>query len=77
MLWYHCQVEYCPCVIAGECWNLMKEMTQSFLGSLVDFPPSLLKVKTDTFYTPSDTINQYLEHFNNFRKSTSVTQPNR
>jgi hypothetical protein len=34
----------------------------------------LVKNKMDTFYTAGDTINQYLEHFNNFRKQTNVNQ---
>lgn len=69
------EVEYCPCSIPAECWNLMKELMQSFMGSVVENMPTQVKNKLDDMYTPSDTINQYLEHFNSFRKTTATTQP--
>lgn len=69
------QIEYCPCSVANDCWNIMKEMAQSIVGNIADNPPPYLKSKPDPIYTPSDTVNQYLEHFNNFRKS--VVQPSR
>ena len=53
----------------------MKELMQSFMGPVVENIPSHVKNKLEDMYTPGDTINQYLEHFNNFRKSTAVTQP--
>ncbi|XP_050412133.1 mediator of RNA polymerase II transcription subunit 20 isoform X2 [Patella vulgata] len=69
------EIEYCPCVVAGDCMNLMKEMSQSLLGSAVaEQQSSFLKTKTDMIYTPADTMSQYLEHFNNFKKATSVNQ---
>lgn len=71
------EVEYCPCVVPNDCWNLMKEMLQSIVGNVAENPPSYIKNKQDTLYTPADTINQYLEHFNNFRKSVTVAQQNR
>jgi mediator of RNA polymerase II transcription subunit 20 len=52
----------------------MKELMQSFLGNVAENPPPQVKSKYDNFYTPGDTINQYLEHFNNFRKQTAVNQ---
>ena len=56
----------------------MKEISQSLIGLAADSPPGVVKNKMDAIYTPSDTIKQYLEHFNNFRKTASaVPQPNR
>ncbi|KAK3579333.1 hypothetical protein CHS0354_029623 [Potamilus streckersoni] len=69
------EVEYSPCVIPSECWNLMKEFIQSFMGNIAENPPAHIKSKMDTVYTPEDTIQQYLEHFNNFRKATSASVP--
>lgn len=71
------EVEYCPCLIPSECWNLMKELMQSFLGNVAENLPPQVKNKMDAFYSPSDTINQYLEHFTSFRKSTTINQPPR
>ncbi|XP_046542963.1 mediator of RNA polymerase II transcription subunit 20-like [Haliotis rubra] len=68
------EVEYCPCVVPNDCWNLMKELLQSILGSsITDNPPSYLKSKMDILYSTTDTMSQYLEHFNNIRKSASTT----
>jgi hypothetical protein len=55
----------------------MKEMAQSIVGNIADTPPVYFKSKTDPIYTPSDTVNQYLEHFNNFRKTAVQCQPSR
>ena len=71
------EIEYLPCVVASDCWNLMKEMAQSIVGNVADTPPVYFKSKTDPIYTPSDTVNQYLEHFNNFRKTAVQGQPSR
>ena len=75
--YYYLQMEYLPCVVASDCWNLMKEMAQSIVGNVADTPPVYFKSKTDPIYTPSDTVNQYLEHFNNFRKTAVQGQPSR
>lgn len=77
ILSYILQVEYCPCVVASDCWNLIKEMAQSIVGNVADNPPMYIKNKTDPVYSPSDTVNQYLEHFNNFRKTAPQGQPSR
>lgn len=52
-------------------------MAQSIVGNIADTPPVYFKSKTDPIYTPSDTVNQYLEHFNNFRKTAVQGQPSR
>ena len=65
------QVEYCPCVVPGDCWNLMKEFMQSFLGSSVPELPSVFAAKPEGLFAPADsidTMNQYLELFNKLRK---------
>lgn len=65
------QVEYCPCVVPGDCWNLMKEFMQSFLGSSVPELPSVFAAKPEGLFAPADSIDtmtQYLELFNKLRK---------
>lgn len=55
----------------------MKELLQTVVGNLADSPPSVLKMKMDELYTPSITMSQYLELFNNFRKMAAPTQISR
>lgn len=65
------QVEYCPCVVPGDCWNLMKEFMQSFLGPSVPELPSVFAAKPEGLFAPTDcidTMTQYLELFNKLRK---------
>ena len=65
------QVEYCPCVVPGDCWNLMKEFMQSFLGPSVPELPSVFAAKPEGLFAPADSIDtmtQYLELFNKLRK---------
>ncbi|CAE1280362.1 MED20 [Acanthosepion pharaonis] len=68
------EVEYYPCAYLGDCWNLMKELIQSVMGNVLETPPAFLKQKFNSEYGPSDTIQQYLEHFNGFRKAASANQ---
>ena len=69
-------MEYLPCVVAAECWTLMKEFLVGFLGAAVstslDVPTQHFRSNLDNVQSPSDAILQYLEHFNNFRKVASV-----
>lgn len=63
------QVEYCACVIPGDCLNLIKEFMQSFLGSNAPEMPTN-KVEGQ-LYTPVDCVDamsQYLELFGKVRK---------
>lgn len=46
----------------------MKEMLQGLLGRQVDIPTHL-KLKPEDLYSPNDTMQQYLEMFNNLKKS--------
>ncbi len=56
-------------MVVADCWNLLSEFMQGFLGNQTPGIPTLLANKKDAPYTPMDTVTQYLEHFNNFRKS--------
>ena len=47
---------------------------QGFLGSCVDKPTNHLSSHMTEVYTPSDTVMQYLEHFNNIRKAAQSQQ---
>lgn len=69
------QVEYCPSLVVGECWNLLKELLQSIVGSVAVTFQQSLKARKDELYAPAMTMQQYLEHFNNFRKAAAVSQP--
>ncbi|XP_013099119.1 mediator of RNA polymerase II transcription subunit 20 [Stomoxys calcitrans] len=77
------EIEYRPCVVLFYCWEMIREVLQSFLGVTVPkeypsyFTPQQvvnamgqqqLHAKQNDIYEPIDTINQYLEHFTNYRK---------
>ena len=69
------EVEYLPCVGVQACWSLLNEFAQGFLGSVVKnntLPPYLKQKNPNQVYMPADTIHQYLDYFNTFRKTTSV-----
>ncbi|XP_037024524.1 mediator of RNA polymerase II transcription subunit 20 [Bradysia coprophila] len=72
------EVEYRPCVIPSNCWDLIREFMQGFMGSHVPniippyfTAPSMMapnQNKQNDIYQPIDTVQQYLEHFSNYRK---------
>lgn len=70
------EVEYRPCVIASNCWELIREFVQGFMGSAVgntipayfSMPNPANHIKQNDIYQPMDTIQQYLEHFGSYRK---------
>lgn len=64
------EVEYQPCVIPANCFDLLKEFMQGFLGNVLLSPPLYMQNRMTQIYTPTDTVHQYMEHFNNFRKQT-------
>uniref|UniRef100_A0A663MBV4 Mediator of RNA polymerase II transcription subunit 20 n=1 Tax=Athene cunicularia TaxID=194338 RepID=A0A663MBV4_ATHCN len=66
------EVEYCPCVIANDCWNLLMEFMQSFMGNHTPGIPSVFGTKHDSIYSPADTMVQYMELFNKIRKQQQV-----
>ncbi|XP_072498187.1 mediator of RNA polymerase II transcription subunit 20 isoform X2 [Notamacropus eugenii] len=65
-------VEYGPCVVASDCWNLLLEFLQSFLGSHNPGAPTVLGNRHDGVYGPADTMAQYMELFNKIRKQQQV-----
>lgn len=65
------QVEYTPCVIPVSCWDLMRELLQGFMGNSVQCPSQYLQGKMNEIYTTADTVQQYMEHFNAFRRAPS------
>ncbi|XP_077278591.1 mediator of RNA polymerase II transcription subunit 20-like isoform X2 [Temnothorax americanus] len=67
------EVEYRPCVVAASAWELIREFLQGFLGSAVsNQAPQYLQNRMNEIYQPMDTIQQYLEHFGQYRKATGV-----
>lgn len=66
------QVEYGPCVVASDCWSLLLEFLQSFLGSHTPGAPAVFGNRHDTVYGPADTMVQYMELFNKIRKQQQV-----
>ncbi|XP_020294283.1 mediator of RNA polymerase II transcription subunit 20 isoform X1 [Pseudomyrmex gracilis] len=67
------EVEYRPCVVPSSAWELIREFLQGFLGSAVsNQAPQYLQNRMNDIYQPMDTIQQYLEHFGQYRKATGV-----
>ncbi len=71
VLFFFVQVEYSPSIVPQDCWPLLKEFMQGFMGPVVDTPPPHLKNKMDIPFAPADVVLQYLEHFNTFRKAAA------
>ncbi|XP_054711559.1 mediator of RNA polymerase II transcription subunit 20-like isoform X2 [Uloborus diversus] len=65
------EVEYTPSVVPLSCWDLIRELLQGFMGNNVHSPSQYLQGKMNEVYTPIDTVQQYMEHFNAFRKAPS------
>ncbi|XP_066862317.1 mediator of RNA polymerase II transcription subunit 20 isoform X1 [Eschrichtius robustus] len=66
------EVEYGPCVVASDCWSLLLEFLQSFLGSHTPGAPAVFGNRHDAVYSPADTMVQYMELFNKIRKQQQV-----
>uniref|UniRef100_A0A4X2KLT8 Mediator of RNA polymerase II transcription subunit 20 n=1 Tax=Vombatus ursinus TaxID=29139 RepID=A0A4X2KLT8_VOMUR len=66
------EVEYGPCVVASDCWNLLLEFLQSFLGNHNPGAPAVFGNRHDGVYGPADTMAQYMELFNKIRKQQQV-----
>ncbi|XP_021115487.1 mediator of RNA polymerase II transcription subunit 20 isoform X2 [Heterocephalus glaber] len=66
------EVEYGPCVVASDCWSLLLEFLQSFLGSHTPGAPTVFGNRHDAVYGPADTMVQYMELFNKIRKQQQV-----
>ncbi|KAL5274822.1 MED20 family protein [Megaselia abdita] len=76
------EFEYRPCIVFLNCWELMRELIQGFLGiSISSTYPQFFQqqtlisghqsLKQNDSFQAIDTINQYLEHFINYRKQTT------
>jgi mediator of RNA polymerase II transcription subunit 20 len=61
------EVEYGPCVVPANCWELMKEFMGSFMSPPRD-PHHYLQSKMNDIFSPIDTIHQYADHFNILKK---------
>lgn len=61
------EVEYGPCVVAAQCWDLMKEFMAGFMSPSRD-PHPHLQGRMNELFTPVDTIHQYNEYFNSLKK---------
>ncbi|RZF34181.1 hypothetical protein LSTR_LSTR003591 [Laodelphax striatellus] len=69
------EVEYRPCVVPANCWELLREFLQGFLGTCVqNIPPQYLQNRMNDIYQPMDTIHQYLDHFTMYRKASGMIQ---
>jgi len=66
------EIEYQPCSIPSSCFELLKEFVHGVLRKSLTAVPPYLQNRMDQVYTPTDTVHQYIEHFNNFRKVTSI-----
>jgi len=65
------EVTYLACVVPVLCWEMVWEFMQSFLGSQVPSAlPTYIQNRQNATFGPNDTIQMYLEKFNEFRKQT-------
>lgn len=64
------ELEYLPCLDVQQCWGLIGEFLSSFMDPSFTLPaaPKCSNKATELF-CPSDTILQYIEVFNTYRKS--------
>ncbi|WAR26917.1 MED20-like protein, partial [Mya arenaria] len=68
------EVEYCPCAIPGECWELMKEMMQSFMGTLVENPPMAVKNKKRISFIHPLTLLLFRQKYNNYNAMADLDE---
>ncbi|XP_003745842.1 mediator of RNA polymerase II transcription subunit 20 [Galendromus occidentalis] len=66
------ECEYQPCAVTASCWELMRELMEPLLGLPLNQPVQYLALRMREIYTPVDTIQQYMEHFNALRKSNPI-----
>lgn len=66
------EVSYLACVVPSLCWELILELMQSFMGSSVSPLPQYVQSRLNSTFGPPDTIQMYLEKFNEFRKQTAA-----
>lgn len=64
------ELEYLPCLDVQQCWGLISEFLSSFMDPSFTLPAApKCSNKTTELFCPSDTILQYIEVFNTYRKS--------
>lgn len=64
------ELEYLPCLDVQQCWGLIGEFLSSFMDPSFTLPTApKCSNKTTELFCPSDTILQYIEVFNTYRKS--------
>lgn len=71
------EVEYRPCFVASMCWEMIREFLVGILN--ISIPKTLPQYflngnRAMDVYNPIDTIQQYLEHFTNYRKQTGPSK---
>lgn len=67
------EVEYLPCIVPSECWNLMREFISGFLSEIdLDTPNLHFRKSLDMPQGSNNAILQYLEHFHNIRKAVNA-----
>lgn len=67
------ELEYLPCLDVQQCWGLISEFLSSFMDPSFMLPPApKCSNKTNELFCPSDTILQYIEVFNTYRKSAGA-----
>lgn len=59
------EIEYTPCLVPSNCWDIISQVAQNFLPPHQIPPPPL----SDPF-RPIDVIKQYQQIFNQLRKTT-------
>ncbi|XP_046839597.1 mediator of RNA polymerase II transcription subunit 20-like [Xenia sp. Carnegie-2017] len=64
------EVEYLPCLVASQCWDLLQEFLEGITGIAVTMPALPIK-KPESKFKPCDTILQYLEQFNKWKRTSS------
>lgn len=62
------EIEYGPCSIPANCWDLIKELGRTFVGPIISKPHQHLLSKMNEIYCPVDTIHQYNDLFNQIKK---------
>lgn len=71
------EVEYRPCFVASLCWDLIREFLVGILN--IAIPKAMpqyfmMPNRSMDVFSPIDTIQQYLEHFTNYRKVSAPTK---
>lgn len=73
------EVEYRPCFVASLCWEMIREFLVGVMNMPIqkNLPQYFLMPNPNRsmdVYNPIDTIQQYLEHFTNYKKTTGPTK---